>query len=408
MFQLKRTVYPLLILAVLASAVSAPAATYYVATNGNDESATPTNINTPWRTVTKAVNAMVAGDTTYVRGGTYTEAGLIWFRNSGTQTAPIRLLNYPNESPIIRWSAIASTNRIQISSSRGQNVPIGWIVVEGFEITNGWQGFKILSVHDVIIRRNNIHDTLGGIGGYGIRVTVDRNLIYRNGRFAECAVNPKTCNQDHGMYVWGSDWIITNNIVNGNLGYGIHVAGYPYNTAEYPPLASGGADYAGARRFIIANNTVAFSAYAAGIALWQPQTVNMLVENNILYENSQNHTGASAGIDCVSSGTGHQFRNNLFFATTPGSTLRTSLCSGKATETSWINANPLFVNAGAADFRLQAESSAIKAGYPEPLVTTDFTGAVRRQDGTNDVGAYEYGGPVDETPPMAPVNLKVQ
>ena len=48
------------------------AATYYVSTSGNDGN-NGTSLSTPWRTINKAAQTMVAGDTVYVRGGTYRE-----------------------------------------------------------------------------------------------------------------------------------------------------------------------------------------------------------------------------------------------------------------------------------------------------------------------------------------------
>ena len=45
------------------------AATYYVATTGND--ANPGTITQPFASMQKGVNVAVAGDTVYLRGGTY-------------------------------------------------------------------------------------------------------------------------------------------------------------------------------------------------------------------------------------------------------------------------------------------------------------------------------------------------
>src|SRR5690349_18978526 len=73
------------------------AATYYVATNGSDSSAGTES--SPWRTIAHAVKRMQAGDTTYVKGGVYSEPPR--FGRSGTASAPIKLLNAPGESPVI-------------------------------------------------------------------------------------------------------------------------------------------------------------------------------------------------------------------------------------------------------------------------------------------------------------------
>ena len=87
----------------LLAAVSCPAATYYVATNGNDTAA-GTATNTAWLTIQKAASVMVAGDTCYVRGGTYRET--VTPVNSGTPASPITYHTYSNEVVTINGAAI--------------------------------------------------------------------------------------------------------------------------------------------------------------------------------------------------------------------------------------------------------------------------------------------------------------
>ena len=81
---------------------------YYVAPHGND--ANPGTESQPWRTIQKAANALVAGDTVYIRGGAYNES--VRFFKSGTQGNPITLTNYGNEIVTINGgggSAIVDT-----------------------------------------------------------------------------------------------------------------------------------------------------------------------------------------------------------------------------------------------------------------------------------------------------------
>ena len=61
-------------LCVFIGAVTTHATTYYVATTGNDAvtCATSTNISTPRKTIQQGLTCMTAGDTLYIRGGTYT------------------------------------------------------------------------------------------------------------------------------------------------------------------------------------------------------------------------------------------------------------------------------------------------------------------------------------------------
>jgi hypothetical protein len=85
------------------SPVFAAGATYYVATNGSDSN--NGTIAYPWLTIQKAADTVVAGDTVYVRGGTYREYVTIGI--SGTLANPITYMAYPGESPVINASGLS-------------------------------------------------------------------------------------------------------------------------------------------------------------------------------------------------------------------------------------------------------------------------------------------------------------
>ncbi|MDH5174633.1 MAG: DUF1565 domain-containing protein, partial [Elusimicrobiota bacterium] len=72
------------------------ATTYYVAENGNDSN--PGTETEPWASVDKAADTMVAGDTVYVKQGTY--SGFMVSR-SGTAENYISYLAYPGDTPVI-------------------------------------------------------------------------------------------------------------------------------------------------------------------------------------------------------------------------------------------------------------------------------------------------------------------
>src|SRR6185295_11833664 len=73
-------------------------ANYYVATTGNDATGTGT-IGSPWATFSKAIAAMNAGDTTYIRGGTYNQIFNLGTKH-GTACAPMTFQGYPSETAI--------------------------------------------------------------------------------------------------------------------------------------------------------------------------------------------------------------------------------------------------------------------------------------------------------------------
>ena len=74
--------------------------TYYIATNGNDANAG--TITAPFRSLQKGWSVISAGDTLYVRGGTYTiSSQQVLNGKSGTASAKINLFAYPGEKPVI-------------------------------------------------------------------------------------------------------------------------------------------------------------------------------------------------------------------------------------------------------------------------------------------------------------------
>lgn len=396
-------------------ALTAPAATYYVATTGNNSN--PGTSRQPWRTVAHAVTSMVPGDTTYVKGGLYNE-GLIRFTKSGTQSAPIKLLNAPGESPVINCIDRKQYHRIILEHASGYKNPMGWITIEGFEIRNCYDGIKFHNAHDLRIRHNWIHHNAPGQGilGNGTRILIDGNVINHNGGFDECAVTPSECNKDHGIYTTGTAFTIINNVIYDNLGYGIQAAGaYTYDSAKHA-----GPEYARCDEWIIANNTIAYQVYRSAIVVWGSAFINLRIENNIFYENGVKlPSGAVQGIDFVSStSTGITIKNNLAYASGSGATA--FLGAGAIENVHYVQSSnivnisqPAFVNAPATlppapDFKLTARSPAIDAGLTLDAVSTAIDGAIRPKGSAYDIGAYEYDPDADASSPNAPKDLRLQ
>ena len=114
---------------------------YYVATNGNDANAG--TISSPFLTIKRAQTSVVAGDTVYIRGGTYvmTEAQIaqysgIWayvtlLNKSGSSGKRINYWAYPGEKPVFNYSNIKPAGyRIHAFQVTGS-----WIHIKGLEVT---------------------------------------------------------------------------------------------------------------------------------------------------------------------------------------------------------------------------------------------------------------------------------
>ncbi len=102
---MRKLFWLLLIIPVIAGLCYVPAGVkdvqaagpYYVSTGGSDGGAG--TIGDPWRHIDYAVDNCAAGDTIYVRGGTYNEQ--VTFGKSGTAGNIITLTNYNSEEVII-------------------------------------------------------------------------------------------------------------------------------------------------------------------------------------------------------------------------------------------------------------------------------------------------------------------
>jgi len=182
----------------------------------------------------------------------------------------------------------------------------------------------------------------------------------------------------HGIYATGSAFTITNNLIHSNTAYGIQVAAY-----DYKKDSMAGPEYADAKNWLIANNTLAFNKNRAGIVIWQYGVENCIVQNNIFYKNG----GVNGILFYTQEGRRHPIRNNIFFP--PGENLAaTEEGAYEASENQ--ETDPQFVNAESFDFHLKAGSPAIDAGKANRAPKRDFDGKRRPQGDKVDIGAYEH------------------
>ena len=153
-------------LATLIAAGSVNAAEYYVAPTGSDSAAG--TMAAPWATLQKGVNTAVAGDTVWIRGGTYrvttpaTSGAGINFNKSGTSdTNRIKYWAYPGEVPVFDFSGLVIstsgyTNGFSVSGSwlhfKGlevANVPMNTASNNGISVNNGSNDiFELLNLHN--------------------------------------------------------------------------------------------------------------------------------------------------------------------------------------------------------------------------------------------------------------------
>src|SRR5262245_1054959 len=103
-FALSATLATVLLTGGVLSPCIATATTYYVATTGSD--ANPGSQSQPFRTIDRGVSALQAGDTLYIRGGTYNPGRFGKHASvplpSGTSWSnAVTIAGYPGETAIM-------------------------------------------------------------------------------------------------------------------------------------------------------------------------------------------------------------------------------------------------------------------------------------------------------------------
>jgi hypothetical protein len=213
------------------------ATSYYVSTAGADSN--PGTQASPWRTINHAAQLATAGQTVFVRGGTYNE--YVTIANSGNASAGyITFQNFPGERAIVDGTGVSCCG----SSIRGLfNIASkSYISINGFEIRNyksssaleepagivvagSGSNIQILnnSVHDIKTTAEASNGNAHGIGIYGQAatpysfVTISGNQIYnmRTGWSETVTLDGNVTN-----------FTVTNNVVHDNDNIAIDAAGF--------------------------------------------------------------------------------------------------------------------------------------------------------------------------------------
>jgi len=163
----------------------ASAATYYVATNGNDSN--PGTEAAPWLTISKAASTLVAGDTVYVKEGTYSE--IVRPANSGTEGNYITYAAYPGDTVINDLSGVNTT----FWDAGFAITTKSYIKVTGFQIKNCTGGFGLVANEGsdhIIFENNYTYNTYNsGVGCWASHdIIIDSNEVELacNDGYQEC------------------------------------------------------------------------------------------------------------------------------------------------------------------------------------------------------------------------------
>jgi hypothetical protein len=229
------------------------ASTYYVATDGNDSDTG--EISAPWKTVQKSAATVKAGDTVFIRGGTY--QGNLVPTNSGTNGNYITFAAYSGEAVTLTHNPAQDQHVINL---RGKS----YIVIDGFTLNGNWTGSWVEGYQGGnynIIRNNTMENCIRT--RHGINVTVGTHWKILN--------NTITHGQPDQVSSQGTDAIS----LHPSGGYHL-VEGNKITNAEHATLLAGGSNIV-VRNNYLSNgyNQVANSGSVTG-------DKKILWENNIL------------------------------------------------------------------------------------------------------------------------------
>jgi pectate disaccharide-lyase len=106
--------------------------TYYVASSGSDSNTG--TMSMPFFTVNQALTVATAGDTIYLRGGTYAYTATQKLSISGTATDSIHIFAYPGEKPILTWESWQPTTESVRGAARGFYLTGNYYYIKGLDI----------------------------------------------------------------------------------------------------------------------------------------------------------------------------------------------------------------------------------------------------------------------------------
>jgi hypothetical protein len=395
---------PFWILFLLVGPITVEAATYYVATTGNDAHVCTTaqTLTTPKRTIKSGITCLKPGDKLYIRAGTYTEQiDLVGPNKTGTAGNYITIAGYPGEKVTLRYPE--GSNQYGVIKATGHR---GWLIFDNLildgSLTGNRTGWTIgYGNHDFILRNLEIKNFRWvGIFLYGAN----------NVQIIKCKIHDQVSVDSgrwYGIYYHhGANGLIEGNEIYNNPGGGIHA--YPGTISNLI-----------IRDNRIYNNNTMSTSPVGGIIVSRgsingvPQPITgVQIYNNVVYKNSI-YGGTSGGIQVNNGPDGTKIWNNTVYAN-KGWGIVVHYVTVRPTNTvvqnnivfentsgqiydggigSILSANlitdPRFVNASTADFNLQTSSPAINRGVVLSLVKTDIRGHSRPKGSSHDIGAYE-------------------
>ena len=436
--------YSTLARAVVAEAVESRVllSTYFVSAALGLDSNPGTSDSAAFKTLQKAANTARAGDTVYVRAGTYTAGMNLYGHSGGRAGSPVSFLADPGA--IITRAATSGVN----ASMAAINIEnTSWIVVQGFTIndvnqTTNRAGIRVALSPNSVVRNNTITGAYNGVfasrsdnvlvegnvcrnsyGEHGIYVNGSANYVIRGNETYGNPWNGIHTNVSDGVNEVNTGGLIEDNVVHDNDLAGMDLTGISnamirnnlvYDNGRHAVVLQNGNQEAtvASHDVTFVNNTLdaqqGSSAFAIQFAPlssqpagspWTGNDNNMTLFNNILIGNQSGAYGA-IGTSRVPPATFRSDHNvtDGRFSTNLGSGPLKSLAqwrtaTGQDARSSTATGTQLFVNAAGNDYHLKVGAPALDVGAGSfngtSAPSADAQGEVRPQGLGYDAGYDE-------------------
>jgi hypothetical protein len=348
------------------------AATYYVATTGNDA-----NLGTssqPVKTIPQGISKLQSGDTLVIKPGTYAQR--ISNIPSGTSETNRTVIKAEQAGTVILKPSGAG--HIALVGSSGQYITLEGLIIDGANTTSGY-GLRLERNSDfsqqanhITVRNLEVRNTINsciGVAGHHHLLT---GLYVHH-----CNPTSSSSRGVHGLYWSARDSILENTLVSTVSGYGIQL----YDSGRADQIVNN-----------LLRNNIFTKNGLGGVTVYGN---NNKFYNNVLYDNNHGlETRYSGNIVCNNIAYGNRQQNLADYG------------SGNTFSHNLVNSNPKFVNTAAGDFRLRSDSPAIDQGMALSEAPKDYAGVLRPQGAGYDIGAYEYKS-TPSTSVSAPANLRI-
>ena len=377
----------------------------------------------PWRTLQRAADAVVAGDTVTVLAGSYAGFDL---STSGNAASPIRFMAEPGV--LIDAPNSRTPDGINLEGA-------SYIVIDGFEVVGMPRaGIRSVVNHHVTIRDNRVDQS----GRWGIFSGFSNDLLVENNETSRSQA-------EHGIYVSnsGDRPTIRQNLVWGNAAAGIHMNGdasqggdgiisealVEQNIIFDNGQAGGsGINADGVQQSVFQNNLL-YENHASGISLYRIDGAAGSIDNLIVNNTIVQATDARWALNIQNGSTGNTVLNNILFNhhpvrgsidisadslsgltsnfnavmerfTTDGGDSVLDLAGWRSATGQDLNSfvsapAALFVDSVLGDYQLAATSPAIGTGTSSQAPTIDLERKPRPLGGSVDIGAFEFYLPGD-------------